>query len=391
MRRNAITFGLIGLVLALLIGLNLLAVSKESKEENEEHGSRSSYKGTPYGTLAYFELLKASGYRVSRFEKPYTALSDSSVRTLLIVCPRQETFTDEDEFEALSDWVAGGGRVVIIDRIVNVTVAWVTLRTGSPIRGEPRPSSVSPITRGVRKLKATQYATAVEDVDGTSVVHVRASDGDLLIGRTVGSGTLTVLTEPYFIQNNGLREADNLSLALNLLGSAEDAGAIAFDEYHHGYGQGAPGDAGGGLRGYIAGTPVPWIGAQLGLLALVVAVTWGRRFARPVPLKRERRTSALEFVSSMANIQRLARASDLAIENIYGHFRRRLCRFAGLPSNTMTDQLATVAAERGQIDREELLSVMRRCDNALAIRPPDPRDLVDLIADLRRVESKLKL
>ena len=121
------------------------------------------------------------------------------------------------------------------------------------------------------------------------------------------------------------------------------------------------------------------------------ALTLGARFGRPVPLKRERRTSALEFVSSMANIQRLAKASDLAIENIYGHFRRRLCRYAGLPSNTMTDQLATVAAERGQIDREELVSVMRRCDNALAVQAPEPKDLVDLVSDLRRVEARLKL
>ena len=32
----------------------------------------------------------------------------------------------------------------------------------------------------------------------------------------------------------------------------------------------------------------------------------------------------------MANITRLAQATDLAMKNIYSEFRKRLCRFAGL-------------------------------------------------------------
>lgn len=390
MGRNAFTIGFFGLVLAIIIGLNLLLVSQPGAEETEADGSRSSYKASPFGTLAFHELLVAKGHRVSRFERPYTELADSSINTLVIVAPDAAVGMSEEEIAALGDWIADGGRAIVIDRFVSFSVDGMTIETGTQISGTPRPVSVSPLTTGVKSLKVTEYATTVEDVEETAVVHVAANDRAMLIDRAYGAGHIVVLTEPYVIQNNGIREADNLALALNLLGSTETAGAIAFDEYHHGFGS-MGGGGGGGLRGYIAGTPVPWIILQLALLGLLMALTFGSRFARPVPLRRERRTSALEFVSSMANIQRLAKASDLAIENIYGHFRRRLCRYAGLPSNTMTDSLATVAAERAQIDRNELLSVMRRCENALAIRPPEPSDLVDLISDLRRVEAKLKL
>jgi len=388
--RNALTIGFFLLVLAAIIGLNLLLIAPRSREENEAEGSRSSYKGSPYGTLAYHELLVEQGYTVSRFESPYTELHDSSIGTLFIVQVDPSIVMTEAELTALTEWVAGGGRAIVADRVIRLSGEGLRIETGPPRRGAVVPVAVSPLCRGVSNVEVTDYATTVADEDNVATVHFASDNGAVLIDRPYGAGRFTFLTEPYVIQNNGIAESDNLALALNLAGSKETAGAIAFDEFHHGFGS-VTGSGSGGLRGYIAGTPVPWVIMQLALLAIVVAVSLGTRFARPVPLARERRTSALEFVSSMANIQRLARASDLAIENIYGHFRRRLCRYAGMPSNSLTDELATVAAERGRIDREELVSVMRRCDNALAIKAPDPKVLVDLVADLRRVEAKLKL
>lgn len=390
MNRNVLTIGFFGLVLLVIIGLNLILTAPPSVVENEASGSRSSYKGSPYGTLAYHDLLAAQGHRVSRHELPYADLKDTSIATFIVVAPDATIGMTEEDIDALGDWVRKGGQAVIVDRYVNLQVEGLSIETGSQVFGTPKAASVSRLSQGVEKLKLTEYATSVDDAEALAVVHFTVNNQAMLIDRSYGEGRITVLTEPYIIQNNGIREADNLALALNLVGTPEAAGAVAFDEYHHGFG--STGSSGSrDLRGYIAGTPVPWIIIQLAILGFVIAVTLGSRFGRPVPLHRERRTSALEFVSSMANIQRLAKASDLAIENIYGHFRRKLCRYASLPSNTMTDQLATMAADRGQIDREELVSVMRRCDNAIAIRPPEPKDLVDLVADLRRVEAKLKL
>src|SRR4029079_18181254 len=123
----------------------------------------------------------------------------------------------------------------------------------------------------------------------------------------------------------------------------------------------------------------------------VAVVTIGSRFGRAVPLGTERRTSALEFVSSMANIQRLARASDLAVENVYSSFRARLCRYANVASDTPVEEIARAAAARGQVDAGRLLDVMRRCEAAVAGEQPAPKELVDLVAELRRIEAGLKL
>src|SRR6185369_7845085 len=166
----------------------------------------------------------------------------------------------------------------------------------------------------------------------------------------------------FIVANNGIKEADNVTLALNLFAD-RPAGKIAFDEYHHGYGSNT---TSGGMLAYFRGTPVPWMLAQAALIAAIVVYTYGRRFARPVPLKRERRTTNLEFVSSMANISRLARASDLAMKNIYSEFRKRLCRFSRLPSNAQTARLAEAAASRAGVDSRELSTLLHRCEELAA-------------------------
>ena len=150
-------------------------------------------------------------------------------------------------------------------------------------------------------------------------------------------------------------------------------------------------DVGAGLRGYIAGTPLPWIIAQLGLLAIVIALTIGRRLGRPIPLETERRTGSLVFVSSMANIQRLAGASDLAIDNIASSFRSKLCRYAGLPSNAPIKDLARVAGERAGVNPDEISGLLHRCESSLVGDRPSQSELLSLIVDLRALQAKMKL
>lgn len=390
MRRNALTFGLIGLVLVLLVGLNLVFIAEPRRDETEQNGDRSSYKGTPYGTLAYYLLLEERGHTVVRFEQPYTALAESEVSTLMVVVPHGEHQPTPAEIAALDQWVTEGGKLVVFDRYIDLELAEFTIEANTPLDGAVRPATPSMYTRGVERVGVTPLATTVTETSDTATIHFTSDTGPLVIDRPYGEGRVVVVSEPYVVQNNGIAEADNLTLALNLVESIGEPGTIAFDEYHHGYGA-TTGGSSGGIRGYIVGTPVPWILLQVALLALVVALTVGRRFGRAIPVASERRTSALEFVSSMASIQMLARASDLAVENIYTSFRSRLCRYAGLPSDTTSAELARVAAARGAVEERELREVLRRCEEALSGAPPKPDELLALVSRLRAIEQKLKL
>jgi hypothetical protein len=391
MRRNVLTIVIVVVVLLLFIGLNAVFLAQPEEEETEQTGSRSSYRGTRYGTLAYFLLLSEMGFAVTRFEEPFTALPESGVGALFVITPRADHQPTEEEFESLREWVVDGGQLVIVDREIFVSFAEPPLQieTRPMADASVRPMGPSIYTRGVETVQVTPFARAISLTPDSGAAHFTGSRGPILVDLPYGSGHITLVSESHMLENAGITEGDNLVLALNLAHGLRDTKAIAFDEYHHGYGTVVGG--GGSLREYISGTPVPWILAQLALLAIAVAVTVGVRFARPIPVALERRTSALEFVSSMATVQRLAEASELAIENIYGPFRMRLTRYANLPPKTPADVLATTAARKARINKDPLLAVLTRCEQVLAGQPCSSEELLHLVTEIRKLESKLRL
>ena len=217
------------------------------------------------------------------------------------------------------------------------------------------------------------------------VGHLFNHRGALLVDYPHGAGRIIILSDPFIIANGGLNLADNLQLALNTV--AGGSGLIAFDEYHQGHA--APRNQ---LVAYFAGTPVLWMLAQGLLIVLAVLWTRGRRFARPLPVKRVDRRSSLEFVASMAELQQRARAYDLAIENIYTRLRRVLVRYAGLSHNSPRSEIAArVAARSEKLDPSELETLMSECEDAINGAPLDKRKSIELVRRLREVERMLGL
>ena len=216
------------------------------------------------------------------------------------------------------------------------------------------------------------------------VVHIADGDGALLVDYMYGRGRIVVLTDPYFVTNNGIRANDNLQLAINTI-TAYD-GLIAFDEYHQG--RGVTRNA---FASYFSGTPVLAIGAQLVLLVLLVLWTNARRFGRPLPLPQVDRRSSLEFVASMAELQERSRAFDLAIENIYSRTRRVLARYAGVNYNSPRSEIASRIASRSTIQAHQLETLMRQCEDAINGEPINWRQALDLVRRLRELERKLGL
>src|SRR6266404_7655897 len=114
MRRNARAILLVGGLFGVLVVLNLafFADTRET-EEDELTGDRSSYRSTPYGTLAFYTLLEESRYDVTRFEKPFTELKDHEPGTLVLIAPPEVHSPDEEEFNALNKWIEAGGLLII--------------------------------------------------------------------------------------------------------------------------------------------------------------------------------------------------------------------------------------------------------------------------------------
>jgi hypothetical protein len=218
------------------------------------------------------------------------------------------------------------------------------------------------------------------------VAHLEDHRGALLVDYPHGAGRIVILSDPYIVANGGIRLADNLQLALNVIGSADRM--IAFDEYHQNRAVSS-----NQIVAYFAGTPILWMIAQGALIVLVLLWTRGRRFARPLPVPSVDRRSSLEFVASMAELQQRARAYDLAIENIYTRLRRVLVRYAGLSHNSPRPEIAASVAARssGKLEATELEQLMRECEDTINGASVDDKKAIELVTRLRAVERALGL
>jgi len=442
------------IVIAVIIAMSAAGnIEFDRPFENELWPNRSSYNSGPTGTRALYQLLEESGMPVARWRESYSSLNaEAKDATLVIVgpFPSGQKLSDE-EAVALQGWVSNGGQVLIISRSPIEQFGDPVIHSKGP---EKLPDWQTPpeqfiyeksdeliaqpteLTRNVRGLAISGFATRMnfhpphpvanpgetkseEDAppppppapkseptartdnqndDETNeeyslatlyapVIHLGDKDGAVLADFTYDKGRIIFLSDPFVIANNGIARGANLTLDLNILRSIGAPNRkIFFDEFHHGYrSESNP------LVNYFRGTPVPWLLLQGLLLSLLILYTYGRRFARPLPLPQVDRHSPLEFVGSMANLQQAAQARELALENIYPRFKASLCRRLGLSSRAQKDEIiASARRRRFPISEIELRQTLSDAELALAVEHIDDARLVTLVSRMRRIISQIK-
>lgn len=217
------------------------------------------------------------------------------------------------------------------------------------------------------------------------VVHFAAGDKNLVVEMPFGEGKIVVLSDPYIVSNGGISLVDNAQLAINLVAAGDRV--IAFDEYHQGYGK----DSNRFLQ-FFEGTPVVAMFLQTALIIGLVFFSQSRRFARPVPQPEPDRLSKLEYVAAMAELQLRTKAYDLAIENIYNEFRRRVTRLLGLDNfKAKSNEIAKAIAERSGLDLSTTTATLHECEEIIRGAATNKRQVVRLITELRMIEQKLGL
>jgi hypothetical protein len=234
------------------------------------------------------------------------------------------------------------------------------------------------------KIEISTSTANASEVSPAPVANFMDDRGSLLVEYPHGKGRIVLLSDPYIVANNGIKLADNLQLAINVV--AGSGGVVAFDEFHQG--RGATQNA---LIQYFEGTPVLAICAQLMLIGVAVVWSRGTRFGRPLPLPHVDRRSSLEFVASMAELHQRAKAHDLALENIYSRVRRVLVRHAGLNQNASVGQIAARVAARSKLNQKQLESLMRSCEDTINGAPTSAKETLRLVKRLRGIEARLGL
>jgi hypothetical protein len=215
------------------------------------------------------DFLNEAGYKVVRWrETPQKLLTGPGklVKTFAVVGDLKVRFTDAEQ-NALTNWVAAGGHLVVIDRNPEQDAstaksgAWkITIKRLDFPSLEVNPADskqmtdmvvalqpVQPtlLTRKVESVLPSRFASRIniepapsynqhtdeptdsdEETPPTAqptstsvapVVHMLDDKGALLIDYAYGSGSVAILTDPYIVSNGGIRLNDNLQLAVNLL------------------------------------------------------------------------------------------------------------------------------------------------------------------------------
>ena len=257
-----------------------------------------------------------------------------------------------------------------------------------PPKATPSPNKMPIVVEGTQNGVPGGVIINASEKLAAPVVHLGDSDGAVLAECAYGKGRVIFLSDPFVIANNGIRQGSNLNLAMNLIEAlGGNQRKIFFDEFHHGFQS-----QGSSILTYFRGTSVPLIFAQLCLVALLLTFSYGKRFARPLPMPIPDRHSPLEFVGSMASLQKSANAHDLALENIYPRFKTRLCRKLGLPGSASTQAIVAGLKRRTQVkDSEvELMRLFIESEAVLKGNSVNDQQLVELIATMRRISAEIK-
>ncbi|MEO6393961.1 MAG: DUF4350 domain-containing protein [Pyrinomonadaceae bacterium] len=458
MRQRLFIFGAIALVVLALLAINAVSYVQISQPiDTEANPDRSTYNAGPTGTRALYDFLQESGHRVMRWQEPTSGLVGLAGATRpsvwVIVGSIRKEFSAE-EVSDLLEWVARGGRLVLIDRyppeeLLPPSKDWrFEVRPATAFPGSDTANDPTSLTAGVKPAKPMQPTLLVHDV--ASVQTSRFASSVAFFRKDAGSTTSTVGTDEadrdaeypeenedklpagpvvvddgppsstvaivapapvVHLTNNGLtllldypHGAGRIVVFTDPY-SVANAGLTAADNLllarnlvsakdgliaFDEYHQGRAASQ-NHLAAYFAGTPVLPILAQLAFIVIAVMWTRSRRFAHALPLVQPDRRSKLEYVASMAELQQRSRAYDLAIENIYLRTRRVLARYAGVDGNSTRATIAERIAARSKLDQHQIETVMRQCEDAINGEPTNAKQALSLIARLREIENALGL
>ncbi len=408
---------------ALFLGLILVTLGAVFTEPGAAQPDLrpSTYVDDPTGLRALHELLLAVGARPERLLDDPTQLTERD-QTLVVAGP-SEPFSDHER-DALFDWVAAGGRLVVAaalevpplrrsfhdDLIVPLGVR--ARRRARPARAAKiDPSSALDATLALDWRASLVIEEIEQDDDGEpdsdrpsdASGHEKAARRDAIVDPRAGTprpvirtrshtlvtaipfgdagGEVIVLADETLLTNRTLRKKENAVAVVQLLLAREgDEGRVLFDEFHHGfriYGERA--DLMQQAKAMLFTT---WPGRGVLLLVFawfVLLAGAGVRLGKPLPDTPPPRRRLSEHADALGRLLESARARAEALRVLAAGTRRVVGPRAGLSSNLSPRVFAERLAASPAPGAEELAATLVEADR---IRPE--RD-----ADLARVSREL--
>ena len=333
-------------LLLVVAFIALWAVVGSEEEEVQTDPRPSSYNATYPGLKSWYLLLGELGIRTRRLTGEFPeAIRDAGV--FVLATPSEGV--EEDHLRTMLDWVRGGGHLLLLgDALTDPAtgefqgdIALTRKTTKAPTQSAVPPSRPTALSKYVGKVHAGRFRYTRIPPGATRLYG--DEHGALLVTWKEGEGRVTALADLAPLTNQNIDKEGNARLGA-WLASAQP---VVFDEFHHGF------TSEPGFWGRL-GAPLRIALYQLLFASLLMAWTYSRRFGPPLIPPFTDRRSAGEYVVSLGQLMRRAKADDTALKVVGHAFRHELAAWLGAPYDLPDEELVRATLDRMEVSRERL-------------------------------------
>ena len=202
--------------------------------------------------------------------------------------------------------------------------------------------------------------------------------GVLLLHMKDGQIVWLASSEP--LSNQHIARTGHAEFLLNAMGKPGER-VLLWDEDCHGFAR--------SFWSYMAGTPIAWGAAQLGVVSALGLLTFARRRGPIRATETVPRTSPLEFIDTMAGLYQRSHAASAAVATAGARVRRILASKAGIPSSSADGRLAAALARRPGVDVAAATATLTRARLAEQTGAIADADALSLVRELHELERMI--
>jgi hypothetical protein len=366
--------------LCVVVVLAVLTALLARNQNSDTNPLPSSYLTGRHGARAAFEMLKANGYDVERWEQPLSNLVDRT-DTQTVVIFAEPNPSEPEEFQAVRDLVARGARVLL--------TGWSggQLAPGGDVMPPTQFQAACKLTPQGLDALAGSGEVWMSPAAGWSLgrpldrVQYNCLGEPAVVDYTQGKGEVIWWASSMPLENGSIQRAGNLNLFLNSLG-AREGHHFYWDESLHGE-----------IHSdwfYARGPAMNLLQAGLAGIGLLVIFSFSRRRGPVRDLPAPVRATPVEFLESLGALYAEAGASATAVELAYERFRRRAGDLCGLKATVMSaEDLAAALRRRFPQAAETLEKDLVECEKATRDDTLRPKQALALVQALSRHSEAL--
>jgi hypothetical protein len=335
----------------------------------------STYLAGKHGARAAYEMLRANGYDVQRWEHPLSELaSRTDAQTVVIFA--EPNLNSPNDFKDVQDIVARGGRVLL--------TGWsggILAPSGNALPPQQFGAACKLAPQGLDPLASSGEVWMVPEAAwGVSRpldrIQYNCAGSPAVVEYTSGKGEVVWWASSTPLENGSIQRAENLNLFLNSLGASQNH-HFYWDESLHGevYSNWF----------YASGAALNLLKAGLFGIVLLVIFSFSRRRGPVRDLPAPVRATPVEFLEALGSLYAEAGASATSVDLAYERFRRRMGDLCGLKGASMrAEDLGPALRRRFPQAPETLEKDLAECEEAIGNDALQPKTALALVQALSR-------